>query len=398
MRGSIAGLIVANEEAENCALLRAELPVAGQTLMEAQARLLAGAGVSPIVVIAEQLTPALAAGAERLRREGLAIERARDAADAVARMGDGPALLLSDGLVTDMAALERLLAAPAPAIVTVPNQPEYGDHELIDPEARWAGLLLADAELLRGTAAMLGDWDLQSTLLRNAVRAGAVRLSLPAGEAAPLLAPVFDIEGAYLAERAISARAVRRPAGLADRWLFAPLARLAAPRAMQAMLDPQWFRGGSVAATTLAAGAFLLGWPATGLGLLLAAGPLDALGRHLAALGRRNRRDHRRWSLARIGLSAAALLALAWHLTRATGDGAPLVLALATLAFLAAGTTHQRWVARPADAPLWLAETDNLIWLLLPFALGGWWAAGLAAQAALAFASLLKLQHLTRPG
>ena len=47
------------------------------------------------------------------------------------------------------------------------------EWELIDAQSRWAGALLVDGELVRRTARMLGDWNLQSTLLRNAVLAAA---------------------------------------------------------------------------------------------------------------------------------------------------------------------------------------------------------------------------------
>jgi hypothetical protein len=398
MRGQIAGLIVATEEVDGAAMLRAELPVAGQTLLEQQVRLLAGAGIAHIVVVIEQMTPAIVAAADRLRRDGLAVDYARTAGEAAGRVSEPWLLLLADGLVTDQSAVDLILAEPGTAILTVPNAPAFAAHELIDPAARWAGLLAIDTARFDAMAAQLGDWDLQSTLLRTAVQAHAARVPALGGEPAPLLAPVADGEGALAAEQAISARAVRRHTGLADRFVLAPIARLAAPFAMGAMLDPQWFRGGAAAATLLATLAFLLGWPGVGLGFLLLAGPLDTLGRHLAALAQRSRRDHRRWSLARLGLSAAALLALAWHTAWANVDWGPVAAALGTLAALTASTTHQRWIGRPARSPLWLVETDNLIWLLLPFALAGWWTLGLTAQAALAFASLIKLQQLTGRG
>jgi len=43
-----------------------------------------------------------------------------------------------------------------------------------------AGVALVDAHLLGSTAAILGDWDLQSTLLRRMLQEGALRI--PVGE------------------------------------------------------------------------------------------------------------------------------------------------------------------------------------------------------------------------
>lgn len=399
MRGPTAGLIVASEEADHGVVLRAELPLAGQTVLEHQARLLAEAGVAPIIVLAEQPAPGLIAAADRLRRDGVPVELARTAPEAAQRIGGEPrVLLVADGLVTEPAAVALMLAAPGRAVLTLPPGADAAAHELIDARARWGGLLITEPLLFRQTAEMLGEWDLSSTLLRQAIQSGAAQLPAERAAPSPILAVVVDPATALELEQALAERVVRRPAGLVDRFVSAPIARLAAPRAMAAMLDPQWFRAGAVAVTAAAIAAMLAGWPGLGLGAILMAGPLDTLGRFLAGISRRNRRDHRRWSRARELLSAAALAALAWQLAAAGGTGTPVALAAATLAALAAGETHRRWIGRPVQPPLWLAEQDNLIWLLLPFAALGWWTAGLAAQAALAFASLVMLQRLTARG
>lgn len=395
MRGQIAGLIVASEEAEGVAMLRAELPVAGQTVVEQQVRLLAEAGLGHILVLAEQVTPALARAAEHLRRDGIGIDLARNVDEAAQRLSAPWVLVVSDGLVTDQSALDTLIAAGSAAILTVPNSAAFEPFELIDPQARWAGLLMLDLARFQATAGMLGDWDLQSTLLRTAVQAHATRVPLTAGDPPPLLQPVVDPASAGAAERGIVARAVRRFTGLADRYLLAPVARLAVPYAMHAMLDPRWFRLGSVAAIAIGAALILAGWPGIGLAALLVSGPVDALGRQLAALSGRGAREHRRWTRVREGAAVAALLALAWLVGWINVDWGPGAAALGTLGSLGAAASHRHWIGRPARRPLWFAETDNLIWLMLPFGLAGWWGLGLAAQAALAFASLIKLQQLT---
>jgi hypothetical protein len=108
----------------------------------------------------------------------------------------------------------------------------------------------------------------------------------------------------------------------------------------------------------------------------------------------RLRKDHKRWTQLRYGAASAALLALGWN-TRDFGWG-PLALAAGTIGVMTALLEHQRWIGKPQRRPLWLAEPDLLVWLLAPFAVAGWWPAGLAAQAVLAFASLLAVQRLTR--
>ncbi|NNM75425.1 hypothetical protein HJG53_00685 [Sphingomonas sp. ID1715] len=388
----LTGLIVAGEEAADGACLRAELPVAGQTVMEHQARLIAEAGAARIIVIAERLSPMLAQAVARLRADGLAIEVVRQVDDVAQRVQtDERILLLADGVVSDLAAIERILATPAPAVLVLADAADTRGWELIDANARWAGLLLADGELVRRTARMLGEWELQSTLLRNAVQSGASRVPV---EGVAILARVDDPAAAQLVEQAISRGAARRPTGLLDRYLFEPVARLLAPKAMHAMIDPAWLRTGSAGLLGLSALLLLSGWRWPALLAALFSGPLDSLGRHLGALSLRLRRDQHRAGQLRLAAAAAAQLALGWNL-RDYGWGS-IALSIMTLGLVSAAFEHERWVGKAAPRPLWLAETDLLIWLMLPFGLAGWWVGGLAVQAAVAFASLLALQRLTR--
>lgn len=388
----LTGLIIACEEAGEGGALRAELPVAGQTVVEHQARLFAEVGAERVIVIAEQLPQGLAAAITRLRRDGLAIDVVRNGGEVAQRLRpDERVFLLADGVFADQGAAERLLSAPTPAILVLPDMPETRGWELIDATARWAGVLLVDGELVRRTARMLGDWDLQSTLLRNAIQAGAERVPL---SASPLLAQIHDAPTALAVEQAISRGAARRHTGLLDRYVFDPLARAVAPRVMSAMIDPAWLRGGAAALLGIAALTLVAGWRWPALILALLSGPVDTLGRHLGAMTLRMRRDQGRWTQVRRATAAAALLALGYNL-REFGWGS-LALAAATLGFMTALYEHERLIGRPAPCPLWLAEPDALIWLLLPFALAGWWPVGLAGQAVFALGSLLAMQRLTR--
>lgn len=387
----LTGLIIACEEVAGGGALRAELPVAGQTVLEQQARLLVEAGAERLIAIAERLPPGLAGAVTRLRRDGLAIDVLRQVNDVAQRVKpDERLLVIGDGIVTDEATLDRLVDASVPAILTLPDAQSLSDWELIDSSARWAGVLLADGDLVRRTARMLGDWDLQSTLLRNAVQAGAERIDVSA--AAPLLAQIVDPASALAVEEAISITATRRHVGLLDRYVFDPIARLVAPRAMAAMIDPRWLRAGGAGLLVASALASIAGWPWAGLLLAMISGPLDTLGRHLSVLSMRSRRDQSRWTALRHGAASAALLGMGWAL-RDLGWGT-IALACATLGLMGALFEHERLIGRPPRRPLWLAEPDALIWMLLPFAVAGWWAAGLAAQTAMALASLLVVQRL----
>ncbi|QHL90644.1 hypothetical protein GVO57_07120 [Sphingomonas changnyeongensis] len=402
MHGPTAGLIIANEEADDAPGLRAELSVTGQSVVEHQARLLARAGLRHIVIHAERLTAGLAAAVDRLRRDGLAVDIARSVADLADRIGpDARVLLIADALVTEPAAATALLRLPGPAILTLPNQPQYHAHELIDPGARWAGVMLTDQAAIRQTAQMLGDWDFCSTLLRRAVQAHAAQVDAAALAPMPLFMAATDAGAALAAEGALAARAVQHPTGLVDRHLFAPLVgRLAAP-AMAARIDPAWLRLGMVTAWLAAALLALAGWPGAGLTLMMAAAPCWSLARHLAALGQRSGGTDARWTLVRGGAAALALLALGWVRSGgATGLAAgwtPLALALFILGLVAALISHVHWLGPPPRRPLWLAEPDNMIWLIAPFAAAGWWEAGLIALAGHALASLLAVQRMAAP-
>lgn len=381
----LTGLIVACEEAD--AGLRAELPVAGQTVLEQQARTLSEIGVTRVLLVAEALPPALALAANRLRRDGIAVEIARAVDDMVLRVRPEERLLLmADGVVCGADTAARLAGATIPAVLVLPDAGETRGWELIDATTRWGGMLLADGELVRRTARMVGDWDLQSTLLRTAIQAGAERVD---ARGSSLLAQVTDARAAAAIDAAIVQAARRTPVNLLDRWLFDPLARWAAPHAMAAKLDPAWLRGLSVALWLSAGLLFVAGWRGSGLVAALAAGPINRLGQHLVQLARRREAPGMDLWVRLAAAPAAAALGLSLGTSS-------FVLALATIAFIVALDRHEAWIARPRPRPLFLADPDMLAWGLLPFALAGWWSAGLAAQALLAFGSLLVVQRLTR--
>ncbi len=164
--------------------LRAVLPLAGRTLVEYQARCAAAAGAAPIVIVVERVPPALQEAFDRLRAEGIEVTPASSAPDAASRFEPGTLILeIADGIAPDIADLTRLVEFDKPAIATIPDDAAHAAYERIDAVSRWAGIALVDAATLGSTAAMLGDWDLQSTLLRRAVQSGVrlIRLEGPGG-------------------------------------------------------------------------------------------------------------------------------------------------------------------------------------------------------------------------
>ena len=81
---ALGALIGAYQEDESGGL-RALLPLAGQTLIEYQARCAAAAGAVPLLVLVERVPVALNEAFERLRAEGIAVVAVGDGAEASRR-------------------------------------------------------------------------------------------------------------------------------------------------------------------------------------------------------------------------------------------------------------------------------------------------------------------------
>src|SRR5215212_10129783 len=173
---AVGALIGAYQE-DDSGGLRALFPLAGRSLLEYQVRCVSAAGAAPIVVVVERVPQALQDAFERLRLDGIGVFPVSDVNEAVSRFEAGSTILLiGDGVAPSVDLVAALAAEPDAAVATVPDDELHEGFERIDAESRWAGVAIVDAYLLGSTAAMLGDWDLQSTLLRRAIQDGARRL------------------------------------------------------------------------------------------------------------------------------------------------------------------------------------------------------------------------------
>ncbi|HEV2748032.1 MAG TPA: hypothetical protein VGW34_12135 [Allosphingosinicella sp.] len=389
---ALAALICAYQESdEPGGPLRATLPLAGRSLVERQARLAAAAGAERIIILVERLPPELAAAIDRMRSEGVSALVARGAAEAAQAVEPGDRLLLvADGLITGHSHIRRMAAADGAALLTMPDGAADDRFERIDAHSRWAGLALIDGALLRRTVALLDEWDLQSTLLRRAIQSGARQFALRAdpGDEAPTIAErSSDLDEAET--RIVEAAGAGRRGGVANQ-LLAPVERAATGILMSSAVTPEWLNLTAAALTGLAALLFTQHWLWAGGALLLLATPLDGIADRLAALRLQPGRD-RGWRADVLpALAGAALLALAWSLWRSLGWGC-LALAAATIVLLVA----LRGELAGADVPgkAWLAERKGMTWLMLPFALAGWWVPGLAALAVYAAGSFFWAQR-----
>jgi hypothetical protein len=382
---ALAALIAAYHESGEPGHLRATLPLAGRTVIERQARLAAASGAAPIILVVERMPAALSAAIERLRRDRIPVQVVRSAEEAAEAVDAyDHILLIGDGAIAGRSQLARLAAAEGAAVLTVPDGSHGELYERIDAGSRWAGVAAIDGALLRETAGMLRDWDLQSTLLRRTLQAGAQHLA--AEGAVAILDRDEDLD---LLERRIVADADEARGGWMDR-LLAPIERFGTAMLMGSRISPELIGFAAALLTGLGVAAFYVHWYWIGLAKLLIATPLEGIARRLARLRMQDGIRRSWWAYLVILFAAAALVLLAYGLAAASGWGM-ILLAFTTLAFLAALEIETG--GRRVRGALFLAERKGMTWLILPFAAFGYWQAGLAALFAYAAGSFFWAQR-----
>ena len=386
------GALIGAYQEDDAGGLRALLPLAGRTLIEYQARCLAAAGAVPLTRLVERVPPALNEAFERLRGEGIAVVPVSDGNEAASRFEAGSQLLLlADGIAPDMGDLELLLEEGDGAILTVPDDEGHAEFERIDAQQRWAGLAKVDANMLGATAAMLGDWDLQSTLLRRSVQAGARLIPSNSGHGrGPFLASDEAAMAGFERRLLVASRTAREDA--VSRYLLPVVEEVATERLMETGLKPAWLVQAALAMMLAAAFCFTRGWHWAALALLILSTPLDLVAQRLALLRLRPLSPSmlsRRLLWPAAGL---ALLALGWFQMRHGGGWGAMMAALGGGAFAEAGRIERG--ARDLPGGQWHFGRRNAIWLALPLAVGGWWNFYLALLAIYAATSFFITQHV----
>jgi hypothetical protein len=393
---ALGALIGAYQEDESGGL-RALLPLAGQTLIEFQARCLAAVGAAPLLVLVERVPVALNDAFERLRGEGIAVVAVSDGTEAASRFEAGTeVMLLADGIAPDMNDVGRLgdldgaEGNDASLVLTVPDDDEHRGFERIDASHRWAGLARLPAGLVGATAAMIGDWDLQSTLLRRAVQSGARLVPAASGEGAgPFLAD-GDAMAGYERRLLVASRGAR--SDLVSRFILPLVEEMATERLMETRLRPEWLVRAALVLTIGAALAFTRGWLWQGLVALLLATPLDLVARRIALLRLRPLSPGSPAKKSLWPAAGLALIGLGWFEARHGGGWGAMVAALAAAAFAEAMRIERRSTEPPGK--LYLFSRRTAIWAAIPFALGGWWNLYLALLAVYAAASFFLAQHV----
>ena len=389
---AVGALIGAYQE-DDSGGLRALLPLAGRTLIEYQVRCASAAGAAPIVVVVERVPQALQDSFERLRLDGIAVFPVSDVSEAVSRFEAGSEILLiGDGIAAPIELVAALTAEPEPAVATVPDDEQHQEFERIDAESRWAGVAVVDARILSSTATMLGDWDLQSTLLRRTIQEGARRMPLHDSESEPLLVESADQLSDFQRRLVHASRGSRTD--WASRFILPFVEDFATEQLMGTTVRPFWLLWAALALTLGGAFCFTRGWLGAGLVMLVLSTPLDLIAARLASLRLRPLAQR---MLSRVALWPAAGLALLalglWEMRHGTGWGA-LVTAVACCAFAEAARIEK--AAMPPGGELWLFSRRNAIFLAIPFAVGGVWTAyllGILVYALLSFFIIQRVRH-----
>ena len=385
------GALIGAYQEDDAGDLRALLPLAGRTLIEYQARCLAAVGAAPLVVLVERVPAALNDAFERLRSEGISVVPVSDGVEAASRFeAGGELILLADGIAPDVGDLERLAEAAEGTILTVPDDEDHAGFERIDGMQRWAGLARVDSNMLGATAAMLGDWDLQSTLLRRAIQAGARPISSTSGEGrGPFLASDEKALAGFQRRLLVASRTAREDA--VSRYLLPVVEELATEKLMETGIKPAWLVQAALAMTVAAAFSFTRGWHWGAVALLLLSTPLDQVAQRLATLRLKPLGPSMLSRRLLWPAGGLALIALGWFEARHGSGWGAMMAALGAAAFAEAGRVERRGCALPAGQ--WHFSRRNAIWLALPFAIAGWWNHYLGLVAFYAATSFFVAQH-----
>lgn len=376
----------------------AAIDVAGLSVLERQVVLARRLGAQHILVVAERMPPALAAALVHI---GDSVEIIRDPAAIGGKIDDGDLILtLQEGLVADEIPATALIGEePSPLLAVTTGDPAYSAAERLDSESFWAGFAVHDAMLVRQVSAGIGEWDLQSTLLRTAAGAGVPRVVLhPARDAWRFVA---EADTASVVSAQLMASTRPRRFGWPSRYMFA----LIEPRAVKALLPTRltgrMLTGAGVLAGLVGAVLLALGWPWPALILAIVGPQISDVGGQLARLRLEAPEE---WAdpLFDYAIEPTWYLALAaWLADQGYGFGA-WALAATAVAFRVAMIRQSRHYRRltavdlEVEEPRWAALAagrDTAPWLLILFGMGSLWLAGLGAIAAYAGASFFILQH-----
>ena len=189
--------------------------------------------------------------------------------------------------------------------------------------------------------------------------------------------------------------ASRKPAtSWPARFIFAPVEEPIAGLLLSRAMEPQWIAALGAGLAAIAAPLAAMGWFWAALLALLLSGPVAAVAGRLAAVRLASIRRQALLGMIRTIGATATLLLFVDPLAAQEGWGWWSIAAL-LIAAMAALSIERRIAARLTGLaePLWLPSLDGMIWGFVPFALAGYWPAGVAALTGYAILSFAWVQR-----
>jgi len=384
------GALIGAYQEDDSGGLTALLPLAGRTLVEYQVRSAAAAGASPIVVLVERIPAALNEAFARLAREGLNVVPVSDGGEAATRFEPGEmVLLIGDGIAPPLDLLTGIEDDGEQLVLTVPDDEAHEEYERVDGASRWSGVAVVEARMLGATAAMLGDWDLPSTLLRRSLQGGA-RLVPVASSSEPLVARNSNDLAQF--ERSLVSSSRGERSDLASRYLIPPVEDFATEKLMESLVPAEWLVHAALLLTLAAAFAFTRGWLWTGLAMLGLSTPFDLVARRLGKLRLRPLPENGLSERLLWPAAGLALIALGWWQGWHGGGWGAVLAAIAGCAFAEAYRLERAHCSIPV--PIALFSRRNAILAAVLFALAGAWTGYLIAVLVYAGISFFFVQFL----
>ncbi|WP_336960197.1 hypothetical protein [Sphingobium aquiterrae] len=341
-------------------LLRGQLHFAGQSLVEYQARQAAAAGADTVMIVVSAVTQPISRAVDNLTADGIAVMLIRDMVSIVrSAPRDRDLLLVADGVIVPQHHFEAMARETGNWLLVARDSRASERFERIDAARRWAGLARMTPDLLFSTLDMIGDWDLELTLVRAAVQAGAQCREVRDDDVLEgRIALIETQQEADIAGAALLSTPSHRPdmTGIVDGIVIAPVASWLSGLMLRGQVPALQVQIGAATMAAIGILAALLSWTVIAIPVLLFATLFAHSGDRLIRLARRDGQD-------RAAMLAAPVLVLAGiaMIGRAIGrDAEGLYLALLLGVIAMAG-----WKGRLLAVPRWAIFSPTAALLIL---------------------------------
>jgi hypothetical protein len=321
------------------------------------------AGARHIVALVDQMPSSMVSALDLLREDGIAVDIARDAADAADRIHpDEQLLLIADGIVADNSTVERVAKNATAILLCTDGESGFQSVERIDAGCHWAGLALLDGHILRETASIVGEWALGPTLLRRAVQLGTARIFVETQVAAHAVIhfPRSQSEADLVARNLAAATAIDGSATMARG--YRALLNMISPRLIGIDIPTGYVASVPLILSLVASLLSVAGWMKAGLVLFLLAPLIAGHAQTLARISGRPEQALGYYERCRLPVAFVLLALAGWDISRFPDAWGPLALgvwaaASLTLANLPANGKRD-WFPEPESNALILLSAS----------------------------------------